>query len=223
METEGVGARRLLAIVGPAKLRRLLERMLDETEFLGAHGIRALSRVHLEHPFAIAVEGREYRVDYEPAESSSGLFGGNSNWRGPVWFPLNFLIVEALQKYHYYLGDDFRVEYPTGSGREYTLWEIATELSHRLMSIFTPGADGRRPVYGGADKFQTDPHWRDYVLFYEYFHGDNGAGIGASHQTGWTGVVAKLIQQCAEYCGQGKHPLRDDEAAAKPGAPAVPV
>jgi len=207
METEGVGARRLLAIADPSKLRRLLEKMLDETEFLSPHGIRALSRRHLEHPFSIAIEGREYRVDYEPAESSSGLFGGNSNWRGPIWFPLNFLIVEALQKYHYYLGDDFRVEYPTGSGRELTLWEIATELSHRLMSIFVPGQDGRRPVYGGTQKFQDDPHWRDYVLFYEYFHGDNGAGIGASHQTGWTGVVAKLIQQCAEYCGQGKHPL----------------
>jgi hypothetical protein len=207
METEGVGARRLLAIAGPTKLHRLLEKMLDETEFLGAHGIRALSRRHLEHPFVITVEGREHRVDYEPAESSSGLFGGNSNWRGPIWFPLNFLLVEALQKYHYYLGDDFRVEYPTGSGREFTLWEIATELSHRLMSIFVPGADGRRPVYGGSEKFQSDPHWRDYVLFYEYFHGDNGAGIGASHQTGWTGVVAKLIQQCAEYCGEGKHPL----------------
>jgi hypothetical protein len=213
METEGMGARRLLAIAGPAKLRRLLEKVLDETEFLGAHGIRALSRVHLEHPFSIVVEGRDFRVDYEPEESSSGLFGGNSNWRGPVWFPLNFLIVEALQKYHYYLGDEFRVEYPTGSGREYTLWEVATELSHRLMSIFTPDANGRRPVYGGTEKFQNDPHWRDYVLFYEYFHGDNGAGIGASHQTGWTGVVAKLIQQCAEYCGQGKHPMKDGKGA----------
>jgi hypothetical protein len=140
----------------------------------------------------------EHRVDYEPAESSSGLFGGNSNWRGPIWFPVNFLLIESLQKFHHYLGDEFRVECPTGSGQFMNLREVADEISHRLSRIFLRGADGRRPVHGGAEKFQTDPHWRDLALFYEYFHGDNGAGIGASHQTGWTGLVAKLLQQCGE-------------------------
>jgi hypothetical protein len=142
--------------------------------------------------------GSDYRVEYEPAESSTGLFGGNSNWRGPVWFPVNYLLIESLQKFHYYLGDSFLVEYPTGSGRKLPLDEIARELSRRLIRIFLRGADGRRPVYGGATRLQTDPHWRDLILFYEYFHGDNGAGIGASHQTGWTGLVAKLIQQSGE-------------------------
>jgi hypothetical protein len=140
----------------------------------------------------------EHRVDYEPAESTTGLFGGNSNWRGPVWFPVNYLIIESLQKFHYYLGDDYKVEYPTGSGRMITLWDVAAELSRRLTRIFLRGSDERRPVFGGVEKFQRDPNWRDLVLFYEYFHGDNGAGIGASHQTGWTGLVAKLIQQSGE-------------------------
>jgi hypothetical protein len=147
-------------------------------------------------------------VDYEPAESTSGLFGGNSNWRGPVWFPINYLLVEALQKFHYYYGDDLKVECPSGSGHMMTLWEVASELSHRLLDIFRNDG-GRRAVFGGEPRFQTDPHFKDYVLFYEYFHGDNGAGIGASHQTGWTALVAKLIQQCAEYCGTGKDPLDD--------------
>jgi hypothetical protein len=206
MRTPGVGERRLLSIVQQDKLRRILQKMLDESEFLGPYGIRALSKFHEKNPYIFHIDGREYRVDYEPAESSSGLFGGNSNWRGPVWFPLNFLLIESLQKFHYYLGDNFRVECPTGSGKEMTLWEVATELSHRLMSIFLRDSSGRRPVYGGTEKFQTDPHWRDFILFHEYFHGDNGAGIGAGHQTGWTGLVAKLIQQYAEYNLQEKAP-----------------
>lgn len=206
MRTPGAGERRLLSIVNQGKLRRILRKMLDENEFLGPHGIRAVSKFHEANPYRFHVNGQEYRVDYEPAESSSGLFGGNSNWRGPVWFPVNFLLIESLQKFHYYLGDSFKVECPTRSGREMTLWEVATELSHRLMSTFLKDSSGRRPVYGGIEKFQNDPHWRDLILFHEYFHGDNGAGIGASHQTGWTGVVAKLIQQCGEYCLQDKAP-----------------
>ena len=211
METEGVGARRLLSIVGKTRLTEILQTMLDEREFLSAHGLRAISRVHAENPYLLDVMGAQYRVDYEPAESSSGLFGGNSNWRGPVWFPLNYLLVEALQKFHYYHGDDLRVEFPSESGNRATLWEVASELSHRLIDTFRRGEDGRRPVFGGNATFANDPEWRDYVPFYEYFHGDNGAGIGASHQTGWTGLVAKLIQQCAEYCGQQKDPLAEDK------------
>jgi hypothetical protein len=172
--------------------------MLDEREFLSPYGIRALSQYHRDHPYTFSVDGTEYRVDYEPAESRTELFGGNSNWRGPVWFPVNYLIIESLQKFHYFLGDSYKVEYPTGSGRLMNLWEIAGELSRRLTHIFLQGPDGRRPVFGGVEKFQRDPHWRDSILFYEYFHGDNGAGIGASHQTGWTGLVAKLIQQSGE-------------------------
>lgn len=206
MRTPGAGERRLLSIVNQDKLRRILQKMLDENEFLGPYGIRAISRFHAANPYSFHVNGQEHRVDYEPAESSSGLFGGNSNWRGPVWFPVNFLLVESLQKFHHYLGDSFKVECPTGSGREMTLWEVGAELSHRLMSTFLKNSSGRRPVYGGIEKFQNDPHWQDLILFHEYFHGDNGAGIGASHQTGWTGVVAKLVQQCGEYCLQDKAP-----------------
>lgn len=199
MESRGVGARRLLAIVSRDKLRRILQKMLDESEFFGDYGIRALSRVYAEEPYIFDINGSQFRVDYEPAESSSGLFGGNSNWRGPVWFPVNFLLIESLQKFHYYLGDDFKVECPTGSGKMMTLWEVAAELSQRLIRIFLRDSSGKRPVYGGTEKFQNDPNWRDLILFYEYFHGDNGAGIGASHQTGWTGLVTKLIQQFGEY------------------------
>ncbi|OLP17764.1 glucosidase [Leptolyngbya sp. 'hensonii'] len=199
MESRGIGARRLLAIVSQDKLRQILQKMLDESEFFGPHGIRALSRHHAAHPYIFEANGTPFRVDYEPAESSSGLFGGNSNWRGPVWFPVNFLLIESLQKFHYYLGDDFKVECPTGSGQMLTLWEVAAELSERLIQTFLKNPAGQRPVYGALEKFQTDPHWQDYLLFYEYFHGDNGAGIGASHQTGWTGLVAKLIQQVGEY------------------------
>lgn len=207
METTGEQARRLLALcyatrdrfVPEDRFRRVLARLLDENEFLSAHGIRALSRYHADNPYSFYVEGREHRVDYEPAESSSGLFGGNSNWRGPIWLPVNYLLIESLQKFHHYLGDDFKVECPTGSGQWLTLWEVAIELSQRLTRIFLNDARGQRPVYGGNQKFQADPQWHNYILFYEYFHGDLGAGIGASHQTGWTGLVAKLIQQLGEY------------------------
>jgi len=201
LETRGTGARRLLAIAGQDKLRRLLQRMLDESEFLGHFGIRALSKFHAEHPYVLQIHDNEYQINYEPAESTTNLFGGNSNWRGPVWFPINYLIIESLQKYHHYLGDNFKIECPTGSGHMMTLLEVATELSQRLIRTFLKDATERRPVYGGIEIFQTNPHWRDLILFHEYFHGDNGAGIGASHQTGWTGLVAKLIQQCAEHGG----------------------
>jgi hypothetical protein len=198
METPGMGARRLLAIASQTKLRRILLKMLDETEFLSPYGIRALSKIHNEHPYIFDVNGAQFQVNYEPAESSSGLFGGNSNWRGPVWFPVNFLLIESLQKFHHYFGDEFKLECPTGSGQMMTLWEVASELSQRLIQIFSKDSSGQRPLYGGTHLFQNDPHWQDSILFYEYFHGDNGAGIGASHQTGWTGLVAKLIQQLGE-------------------------
>ena len=206
IETEGIGARRLLAIAYPDKLRCILKKMLDETEFLSHYGIRAISRYHAEHPYIFDAGGQHYQVQYEPAESSSGLFGGNSNWRGPIWFPVNYLIIESLQKFHHYFGDDFKVECPVGSGQMLTLWGVASVLSERLTQIFVRNEAGHRPVYGGIETFQTDPHWRDLILFYEYFHGDNGAGVGASHQTGWTGLVAKLIQQHSEYEGQHKPP-----------------
>ncbi len=195
--TDDLRVRRFLALVNRHRLKRVLRYMLDEREFLSPYGIRALSRFHREHPYMLAINGGQYSVDYEPAESSTGLFGGNSNWRGPVWFPVNFLLIESLQKFHYYLGDGFKVECPTGSGTMMTLWEVAGEISRRLMRIFLRGPDQRRPVFGGAEKFQHDPHWRDLIPFHEYFHGDNGAGVGASHQTGWTGLIAKLIQQYA--------------------------
>ncbi len=198
MRTPGQGARRLLSIVGEAQLRRVLKFMLDENEFFSDYGIRAVSRIHREHPYVLRANGVEYRVDYEPGESSTGLFGGNSNWRGPIWFPVNFLLVESLQKFHYYLGDNFKVECPTGSGQMLTLWEVAQEISRRMTRIFLQGEDGRRPVHGSNRLYAEDPNWRDLVLFYEYFHGDTGVGIGASHQTGWTGLVAKLLQQSGE-------------------------
>jgi hypothetical protein len=198
MYVEGVHERRLLSIVNEEQLRRVLRFMLDESEFLSSYGVRAVSRYHRDNPYVLHVNGAEHRVDYEPAESTTGLFGGNSNWRGPVWFPVNFLLIESLQKFHHYFGDGFQVECPTGSGRMMTLWEVAAELSRRLSHIFLRGEGGRRPVHGGTEKFQSDPHWRDLILFYEYFHGDNGAGVGASHQTGWTGLVAKLLQQSGE-------------------------
>lgn len=202
MRREGVGERRLLAIAYPEKLHRILQKMLDETEFLSPYGIRSMSRYHAENPYTLHANGNEFRVNYEPAESSSGLFGGNSNWRGPIWFPVNYLLIESLQKFHYYFGDSFQIECPTGSGKFMNLWEVASELSQRLTRIFETDSCSQRPVYGDTEKFQTDPHWRDLILFYEYFHGDNGAGIGASHQTGWTGLVAKLIHQYAAYEGQ---------------------
>jgi hypothetical protein len=192
------GVRRLLSLVNRKQLKRVLSRMLDETEFLSPYGVRALSRYHLEHPYEVQVNDHISRVDYEPGESSTGIFGGNSNWRGPVWFPMNYLLIESLQKYHHYYGEDFKVECPTHSRRETDLWQVAAEISRRLTRIFLPGKDGRRPFAGTVDLFNKDPHWRDLVLFYEYFHGDHGAGIGASHQTGWTGLVAKLLEQSGE-------------------------
>ncbi|MBD2102797.1 MGH1-like glycoside hydrolase domain-containing protein [Leptolyngbya sp. FACHB-261] len=199
METPGVGARRLLAIVYGTKLRQLLQRMLDESEFLSPHGIRALSKVHQEHPYILHQGEHDYCVRYEPAESTTGLFGGNSNWRGPIWFPVNYLIIEALWRFHEYLGDSFKVECPTGSGQNMTLREVAIMLSHRLVAIFSQGESGRRPVYGNLEVFQSNPNWRNWILFHEYFHGDNGAGLGASHQTGWTGLIAALILQNVEH------------------------
>jgi hypothetical protein len=197
MQEPGAAARRLLSLVDADQLRQILKVMLDEREFLSPHGVRALSRVHKDTPYVLRLDGEDHIVDYEPAESTTALFGGNSNWRGPIWFPVNYLLIEALQKYHYYFGDSFTVECPTGSGQMMTLWEVAVELSQRLSSIFLQ-ADGRRPVHGTDERFQTDPHWRDLVLFHEYFHGDTGQGLGASHQTGWTAVVAKLLQQSGE-------------------------
>jgi len=194
----GGGVRRLLSIVRRPQLLRVLGYMLDRDEFLSSHGIRALSRYHREHPYVLQIEGAEHRVDYEPAESRTGLFGGNSNWRGPVWFPVNYLLIESLQKFHHFYGDDLKVECPIGSSRLLNLWEVAAELSRGLTRLFLRGRDGRRPIYGGSARFQNDPHWRDLILFYEYFHGDDGSGIGANHQTGWTGLVAKLIEQSGE-------------------------
>jgi hypothetical protein len=204
MRSPGRGERRLLSVVDRGRLTRILEVMLDEAEFLSAHGIRAISRRHLEHPYVLHVNGHEHRVAYEPGESTTGLFGGNSNWRGPVWFPLNYLLVEALQKFHHYFGDDLRVECPRGSGRMITLREVADELSRRLTSIFVVGDRGTRPVFGTNALFQHDPLWRDLIPFHEYFQGDTGAGIGASHQTGWTALVAKLLQQQAGEAASGR-------------------
>jgi hypothetical protein len=194
----GMGERRLLSLLRGHRMKRLLRRMLDDGEFLSPYGVRALSRHHAAHPYVFETEGERYTVEYLPAESSTGLFGGNSNWRGPIWFPVNYLIIESLQKFHFFFGDDLKVECPTGFGQVVNLWDAAAELSRRLTRLFLRSPEGVRPVHGGAEKFQRDPQWRDYVLFYEYFHGDNGAGIGASHQTGWTGLVAKLLQQSGE-------------------------
>ena len=206
MRTRGTEERRLLSIVTRERLRRVLQVMLDENEFLSPYGIRALSRAHRNRPYTLEVSGQRHQVSYEPGESTTGLFGGNSNWRGPIWFPVNFLLVESLQRFHHYLGDAFSVECPTGSGQWMNLSEVAAELSRRLARPFLRGTDGTRPVHGMHEQFQSDPHWRDLVLFYEYFHGDNGRGVGASHQTGWTGLVAKLLQQAGE---------RDQSAAAE--------
>jgi hypothetical protein len=193
-EHYGVNGREIFALVNPDRLRRMLSRMLDENEFLSPYGIRALSRYHGEHPYVLNVRGEQFRVDYLPAESDTGMFGGNSNWRGPIWMPMQVLIIQALLQFYLYYGNSFKVECPTGSGKQMNLFEVSQEIANRLERIFLRDANGRRPVYGGAEKFQTDPHWRDLISFYEYFHGDNGAGIGASHQTGWTGVIARLIE-----------------------------
>jgi hypothetical protein len=189
----GVGERGILALVTPERLRRILARMLDEEEFLSPYGIRSLSKFHAQHPYVLRVHDQEHRVDYLPAESNTGMFGGNSNWRGPVWFPVNVLLIRGLLQFYLYYGDNFTIECPTGSGKMLNLFEVAREIAGRLTRIFLRDDRGRRAVYGGTEKFQSDPHWRDHLLFYEYFHGDNGAGLGASHQTGWTGDVALLI------------------------------
>jgi hypothetical protein len=190
----GVAERGIIALVNPERLRRILTKMLDENEFLSPYGIRSLSKFHEQHPYVFLADGQEYRVDYLPAESNTGMFGGNSNWRGPVWMPVNVLLIRALLQFYLYYGDNFKIECPTGSGQMMNLYEVSKEIAQRLTSIFLRDEHGRRPVYGGTEKFQSDPHWRDHLLFYEYFHGDNGAGLGANHQTGWTGLVAKLIE-----------------------------
>lgn len=207
MQAEGRDGRRLLALVNKDRLQRILRTMLSETEFLSDYGIRSLSRHHKENPYIFEIGGQKWQVDYEPGESTTGTFGGNSNWRGPVWFPVNYLLIESLQKFDFYYGEDFKVEFPTGSGKMHTLWEVSQELETRLTKIFTKNSDGDRAVYGNSNKFQTDEHWKDYILFYEYFHGDKGCGLGASHQTGWTGLVSKILQQLGEYSKEesGQH------------------
>ena len=193
-QTPGAGERRLLSLLRGHRMKMVLRRMLDESEFLSDYGIRAISRYHLEHPYRFDWDGNTMTVEYQPGESTSGLFGGNSNWRGPIWFPVNYLIIESLQKFHHYYGDDFKIECPTGSGRYLTINEVATELGRRLTRLFTRNEQGRRPVFGQNDRFQSDPHFSEYISFYEYFHGESGRGVGASHQTGWTGLIAKIIQ-----------------------------
>jgi hypothetical protein len=188
------GEKILLSLLDAFKLTRVLEKMLAENEFFSDYGIRSLSKYHEKNPYVFAVDDQEYSVNYQPAESTTALFGGNSNWRGPVWMPVNYLLIESLEKFYKYLGDDFQVECPTGSKQSYNLKQVAQKIAERLMNIFSKNNNGQRPVYGGSHKFQTDPNWQNLILFYEYFHGDNGAGIGANHQTGWTGLIANLIQ-----------------------------
>jgi hypothetical protein len=221
----GVNDRRLASILDETKLRRVLAKMLDEKEFLSEFGIRALSRYHADHPYVTQVGGQEFRVDYLPAESNTGMFGGNSNWRGPIWMPVNALIIRSLLQYHAYYGNDFTVECPTGSGKQMNLYQIAEEISRRLANIFLKDKDGRRPVYGGTHKFQDDPHWKDCLQFFEYFHGDNGAGLGASHQTGWTGVIARTMHLFATLKPEailegGKTAYFEKQAKSKPAVPA---
>jgi hypothetical protein len=204
----------------------VLAKMLDENEFLSPYGIRSLSRYHADHPYLIQAGGQEYRVAYLPAESDTGMFGGNSNWRGPIWTPVNALIIRALLQYYLYYGNDFTVECPTGSGRMMNLYQVAEEIARRLASIFLKGPDGRRPVHGGTRKFQEDPHWRDCLLFYEYFHGDNGAGLGASHQTGWTGIVARSLHLFgsltpAQALEVGKRSYSGTQVPVRTAAPAA--
>jgi hypothetical protein len=228
----GIGGRLMASILDEMKLRRVLAKMLDVNEFLSEFGIRSLSRFHAEHPYVFHRGGQEYRVSYLPAESDTGMFGGNSNWRGPIWMPVNGLIIRALLQYYLYYGDDFKVECPTSSGRMMTLYQVAEELSRRLANIFLKDNSGRRPVYGGTQKFQEDPHWRDLILFNEYFHGDNGAGLGASHQTGWTGIIARMMHLFATTTAEQvlelgniaavidvrKNPIREEAGTARIGA-----
>jgi hypothetical protein len=224
---EGVAGRHLASILDESRLRRVLSKMLDENEFLSEFGLRSLSRYHADHPYVMHAGGQEYRVSYLPAESDTGMFGGNSNWRGPIWMPVNALVIRALLQYYAYYGDAFTIECPTGSGTMLTLYQVAEEIGRRLTNIFLRNAGGERPVYGGARKFQDDPHWRDCVSFYEYFHGDNGAGLGASHQTGWTGIIARIMHLFAtltpemargekhQYFGPSAKPAAAESAAAK--------
>jgi Mannosylglycerate hydrolase MGH1-like glycoside hydrolase domain/Glycosyl hydrolase family 63 C-terminal domain len=216
----GVNERGIIALLTPERLRRILTKMLDENEFLSPYGIRALSRFHADHPYIFHVNGQEYRVDYLPAESNTGMFGGNSNWRGPIWMPVNIMIIRSLLNFFTYYGDTFRIECPTGSGKLMNLFEVAKEISDRLTRIFLRDSSGRRPVYGGTENFQQDPYWRDHILFYEYFHGDNGAGLGASHQTGWTGLVARMMQMYgvldpAKFLEEGKRGFFTSTAVAE--------
>jgi hypothetical protein len=204
-EEPGMKQRHLLSLLRGHRMKCLLRRMLDETEFLSEFGVRAISRYHLEHPYEFRANGDTLRVSYEPGESTSGLFGGNSNWRGPIWMPVNYLLIESLQKFHHYYGDDFKVECPVGSGKFMTISEVAGELSRRLSRLFLKDEDGQRPVLKYHRKLATDPHFRDYVLFHEYFHGDSGRGVGASHQTGWTGLVAKLLQPRGSLKSETSH------------------
>ncbi len=206
LNKRGIEERVLLAFANSTKFNRILEKVLDENQFLSPYGVRSVSKRLQKEPFIINLGGKEFRLDYEPAESTTPLFGGNSNWRGPVWFPLNFLLIESLQNFDYYYGGNMEVEYPTGSGKMTDLWNVSSDLSYRLIKIFLKDENGRRPVYGGIEKFQNDPYWRDYILFHEYFNGDNGAGLGASNQTGWTGLVAKLIHQYGKYAFQHMSP-----------------
>ena len=217
----GVGQRGIAAVVNPDRLRRILTRVLDENEFLSPYGIRALSRFHADHPYVFTAQGQEYRVPYLPAESDSGMFGGNSNWRGPVWMPVNALLIRALLSFYLYYGDGFKIECPTGSGTQMNLFEVAREIAGRLTRIFLRDESGRRPVYGASEKFQNDPHWKDYLLFFEYFNGDTGAGLGASHQTGWTGIVAKLIEifgrlDAETYLASGKQSVFEKREVLEP-------
>jgi hypothetical protein len=213
----GRGERRLLSLLRGHRMKRLLRRMLDESEFLSAYGVRALSRQHREHPYTITCHGAVLTVSYQPGEADSGLFGGNSNWRGPIWFPVNYLIIESLQKFHHYYGDDFKIECPTGSGQFVTIRGVAQELTRRLTRIFLADESGRRPVFGESDKLQNDPDFRDYLLFYEYFHSDTGRGVGASHQTGWTALIAKLLQPRREEVAENVCPevKRETSVAVK--------
>jgi hypothetical protein len=206
---------RLLSVCNNQKIERILSYMLDENEFFGPYGIRSLSKYHLDHPFVFDLSGQEFKVQYLPAESNTGMFGGNSNWRGPVWMPVNVLLIRGLVNLYQFYGDDFKVECPTGSRKYMTLFEVAKELARRLSSIFARDTNGKRPVYGGTKKFQEDPHWRDYILFYEYFHGDNGAGLGASHQTGWTGTIARVLDIFARTSAADWLQISKEDLAAR--------
>jgi hypothetical protein len=204
-EQPGAGERRLLSLLRGSRMKKLLRRLLDKTEFLSQYGVRAVSRQHLERPYAFQAGDVQMLVAYEPAESRSNLFGGNSNWRGPIWFPVNYLLIESLQKFHHYYGDDFRIECPTGSGQYLTIDGVAQELSRRLAATLLRDADGRRPTFGASEKLQRDPHFRDYLPFHEYFDGETGRGLGAAHQTGWTGLIAKLLMPRSPCAGRGRN------------------